>query len=171
MSVWSRLDFSTMKLDVRLSRRKSLALALAGIATLRLPGGSTLALPAFPGNGDPPLLVDPAWLQQELAALDARVRILDSSPLRTYQDAHIPGAVHAWWQDTMDQNKEVYGSVIRPGGEQPDGTFDQSPRTQILKDLGIDDQTFVVAYDNDKGRWAAHLVWSCDFLDMIRRQF
>jgi thiosulfate/3-mercaptopyruvate sulfurtransferase len=64
----------------------------------------------------------------------------------------------------MDQNKAVYGAVIRPGGEQPDGTFDQSPRLQILADLGIDDQTFVVAYDDEKGRWAAHLVWFLRFL-------
>jgi thiosulfate/3-mercaptopyruvate sulfurtransferase len=157
-----------MRLDFPLTRRTTLktalGLAIAGIARIR-PGGSTaMALPSFPGNGDPPYLVDPAWLQQALAAPNARIRILDSSSLRTYKNHHVPGAVHAWWQDTMDQNKKVYGSVIRPGGEQPDGTFDQSPRIQILEDLGIDDQTFVVAYDDDRGRWAAHWVWFLRFL-------
>jgi thiosulfate/3-mercaptopyruvate sulfurtransferase len=147
----------------RFDRRNLLRLTagfVAGPMAMRL-GRIALAQPAFPGNGDPPLLVDPAWLQSEA---DANIRMLDCSPLRTYKDAHIPGAVHAWWQDTMDLNKPVYGGVLRPGGEQPDGTFDQAPRAQVLEDLGIDDQTFVVAYDDEQGRWAAHMVWFLRFL-------
>ncbi|MFL5760118.1 MAG: sulfurtransferase [Thermomicrobiales bacterium] len=157
-----------MRPDLYLTRRSvlqnAIGSAIAGFALLRSARPAALALPSFPGNGDPPFLVDPAWLKQALTNPAMSVRVLDSSPLRTYKHAHIPGAVHAWWQDTMDQNKEVYGSVIRPGGEQPDGTFDQSPRSQILEDLGIDDQSFVVAYDDDWGRWAAHLVWFLRFL-------
>jgi thiosulfate/3-mercaptopyruvate sulfurtransferase len=122
---------------------------------------SAKAQPAFPGNGDPPLLVDPAWLQSEA---EANIRVLDCSPLRTYKDAHIPGAVHAWWQDTMDIDKSTYGSVLGPGTKQPDGSWDQAARKQLLEDLGIDDQTFVVAYDDERGRWAAHMVWFLRFL-------
>jgi len=119
------------------------------------------AQPAFPGNGDPPLLVDPAWLQSEA---EANIRVLDCSPLRAYKDAHIPGAIHAWWQDTMDPDKPTYGSVLKPGDQRADGTWDQAARRQLLEDLGIDDQTFVVAYDDERSRWAAHLVWFLRFL-------
>jgi thiosulfate/3-mercaptopyruvate sulfurtransferase len=143
---------------LRLNRR-SLLILTAGFAARTQ--STANAQPAFPGNGDPPLVVDPAWLQSQAGPT---VRVLDCSPLRTYQDAHIPGAVHTWWQDTIDPNKPAYGGLLRPGGQQPDGSFDQTPRIQLLEDLGIDDQTFVVAYDDDQGRWAAHMVWFMRFL-------
>jgi thiosulfate/3-mercaptopyruvate sulfurtransferase len=148
-----------------ISRRTALRLAVALTATVFvLKGRHANAQPTFPGNGEPPLLIDPAWLQQRLSDPEAKVRVLDCSELRTYKDEHIPGAVHAWWQDTMDPNKPVYGGVLRPAGKLPDGAFDQSPRIQLLEDLGIDDQTYVVAYDDDRGRWAAHMVWFLRFL-------
>src|SRR5215207_3449444 len=106
---------------LRITRRADLRLTagvLAGAMASRMPSPAW-AQPAFPGNVDPPLLVDPTWLQAEA---EANIRVLDCSPLRTYEDAHIPGAIHAWWQDTMDPNKPTYGSVLGPGNKRPDGT-------------------------------------------------
>jgi thiosulfate/3-mercaptopyruvate sulfurtransferase len=99
---------------------------------------------------DQPYVVDSTWLQTRLAS-DSTVVVLDVSPLRAYQDRHIHGAIHVWWQDTMELNNSVYGTSLSTGGT--------SARAQLLQDLGIDDSTMVVAYDNDDNRWAARMIW------------
>lgn len=151
-----------------LTRRQLIARAAASGAAATFLAGCNDELPLvppatiapYPGNGTPPLLVDAAWLQDALTRSANRPLILDLSPLRTYRHAHIPGAVHAWWQDTMelDQPEDVYGTVLLA----PDG--DQSARIDLLEDLGIGDDTEVVAYDDDRNRWAARMVWFLRFL-------
>jgi thiosulfate/3-mercaptopyruvate sulfurtransferase len=131
-------------------------------------GGSLPMAPAstvapFPGLGENPLLVDAGWLQGRIVERDRPLRILDLSPLRRYRRGHIPGAVHGWWQDTMEVNDSaaipVYGTVL-----QPVNFTDQTHRIELLEDLGIDDEVHVVAYDDDRGRWAARMVWFLRFL-------
>src|SRR5215210_3932996 len=94
----------------------ALALLAAGALLLNdrvIPGRGALpaALPAatvapFSGN-DPasPLLVDATWLTAHAA--NPHLRILDLSAIATYRRGHVPGAVHAWWQDTMDRYNTV----------------------------------------------------------------
>src|SRR5262249_8695193 len=67
--------------------------------------------------------------------------------------------VHGWWQDTMEVNDPVYGTLLRP-----DNFTDQTRRLHLLEDLGIDDEIHVIAYDDDRGRWAARMVWFLRFL-------
>lgn len=109
----------------------------------------------FPGNAaaDTPLLVDAAWLRrQQTVSPPIDLRLLDLSPLRTYRRGHVPGAVHAWWQDTVDRFYPTYGVVLKE-------RQDPGSRARLLADLGIGDETTVVAYDDDRNRYAAHLVW------------
>lgn len=115
----------------------------------------------FPGNGEPPLLVDAGWLQARLAAGSPRIVVLDASELRTYRAGHIPGAVHAWWQDTMDPNGPVYGTVLKPEENDPDP---QLLRRHFIEDLGVTRDSFVVVYDDAGNRWAARFVWTLRFL-------
>ncbi len=108
---------------------------------------------SFPGNTDPPLLVDAAWLRDRLSQPGADVRVLDLSPPRRYAEGHIPGAIHAWWQDAMDPYYPVYGVVLSNRNV-------SDARERYLQQLGVSRETVVVAYDNDNNRHAARLVWT-----------
>ncbi|MGI8475733.1 MAG: sulfurtransferase [Thermomicrobiales bacterium] len=140
--------------------RTTVALIVVGLlaaCSASLPYADPADVGAYPGNGgDTPLLVDAAWLSRRIASDGADLAILDLSPLRTYRAGHVPGAIHAWWQDTMELNNVVYGVILSP--------HDPAVRENLLKDLGIGPQTMVVAYDNDRGRWAARMVWFLRFL-------
>ncbi len=143
-----------------ITRRGLLAgtLALAGIGLAGCRGTAIDEVPAepvaaFPGLGDPPLLVDVPWF---LARRDdpqaGRIVLIDLSDLPTYREGHIPGAVHAWWQDWIDPYSDIYGVLL--------GTRNvPSARLDLLEKLGIDNDTSVLAYDADRNRYAAHLVW------------
>lgn len=155
--------------NASLSRRGLLASTLA-LATIGLAGCRGTAIDevpaepiaAFPGLGDPPLLVDVSWLIARRNDPDAgRVVLLDLSDLPTYREGHIPGAVHAWWQDWIDPFSDIYGVLL--------GTRNvPSARLDLLRKLGIDDDTTVLAYDADRNRYAAHLVWSLRYFGLSR---
>ena len=134
-----------------------------GVGCVACGGAMPLAAPAtvapFPGQTAVPLLVDAGWLQAQLQGGEQRLLVLDLSALRRYRRGHIPGAIHGWWQDTMEVDDPVYGTVL-----QPDNYTDQTQRRHLLEDLGIDDGIHVIAYDDDRGRWAARLVWFLRFL-------
>ncbi|MGH2558903.1 MAG: sulfurtransferase [Thermomicrobiales bacterium] len=125
-----------------------------------LPQVSPATVAPFAGNGDPPLIVDVPWLEAAQSRTGNQSLVLDLSPLRTYRRAHLPGAVHAWWQDTMelDQPQDIYGTLL----DFDHGT--QADRIDLLEDLGIGDDTEVIAYDDDRNRWAARMVWFLRFL-------
>jgi thiosulfate/3-mercaptopyruvate sulfurtransferase len=143
-----RVDSAAMR-DFLLSRRQ-FALAAGALAT-------TAASPVRAQTAtDEPYVVDPAWLQARLAA-DPNVVLLDVSALRTYRAEHIRGAIHCWWQDTMELNNVVYGTTLSTGGT--------AARAQLMEALGIDDSTMVVAYDNEDNRSAARMVWFLRWLN------
>src|SRR5262245_50837369 len=60
---------------LRLTRRHLLGVA-AGLVAAKTSGLTTSAKAQtpFPGNGDPPLLVDPAWLESQT---EPNIRVLD----------------------------------------------------------------------------------------------
>ena len=122
-----------------------LASLLAGCGQSR-PLAATTAYPpeSYPG-GD--LLVTAGWLHDHLA--DAQLRVIDLSPLGDFQHGHVPGAVHLWWQDTVEIHNDVYGMMVGvPGLE---GLVQQS---------GIVSQSDVILYDADGGRYAARFLWA-----------
>jgi thiosulfate/3-mercaptopyruvate sulfurtransferase len=79
---------------------------------------------------------------------DPDLRIVDLSSLRTYQEGHIPGATHIWWQDTIEIHNEIYGMMAN-----------QEARAELFRDAGIDHDSFVVVYDDEGGTYAARLLW------------
>jgi thiosulfate/3-mercaptopyruvate sulfurtransferase len=119
------------------------------------------AIAAYPGNTDPPLLVDAARLSELVGSGSRDLVIIDASSLVTYRAGHIPGAVHAWWQDTMNPNELFYGGVLKPEENDPDP---QLARRQFIEDLGVAPESRIVIYDDDRGRWAARFVWTLRFL-------
>ncbi len=139
-----------------------------GIATLGLVGcrGSAIevvppaSLAAYPGLGDPPLLIDVAAVRDRLPDTEVgRLIVLDLSDPPTYRAGHVPGAVHAWWQDWIDPFSDTYGVLL--------GTRNvPTAHTDLLANLGIDDTTTVIAYDADQNRYAARLVWILRYLGL-----
>lgn len=108
------------------------------MATTLYPPGS------YPGGG---LLVTAAWLHDQLS--DPQLRIVDLSPIRDYQQGHVPGAVHLWWQDTIEVHNDVYGMLAGDVVLQ-----------SLIREAGIGPRSVVVAYDRDGGRFAARFLWA-----------
>ena len=118
-----------------------------------VPGGTTGApsgpagVPAdpasYPGGS---ILTTVAWVAGHLS--DPNLRLIDVSSLADYRTGHIPGAVHVWWQDTIEVNNDVYGMLTGADG-----------RARIIRDAGITPASTVVVYDASGGRYAARVLW------------
>ena len=106
-----------------------------------------------------PLVVTPAWLSEQRSVPESPLVVIDLSDIRTYENEHVPGAIHAWPQDGMDQNAATYGQALSPN------PYPTGPR-EWFRSLGIDTSTRVVAYDDRHGRDAARLVWLMAFVGL-----
>ncbi len=162
------MEFLSPRTRLRTLSRRHLLVSVGAVATVGLTGcrGASIetvgpeAVADFPGLGDPPLLVDVGWLQERSSGVDAdRLVILDLSDLPTYREGHVPGAVHAWWQDWIDLYSDIYGVLL--------GTrHDPNARQDLLGRLGIDNASTVIAYDADQNRYAARMVWILRYLGL-----
>lgn len=94
----------------------------------------------------PELLIE----TEELATIlnDPQVRVIDAEDSSLYNRAHIPGAVNIFYETLADLE------------ERKKSGFPASPESAetILGDVGIDENTLVIAYDSGEGRWASG-VW------------
>jgi thiosulfate/3-mercaptopyruvate sulfurtransferase len=92
-------------------------------------------------------LLEPSWVQDHLDAPD--IRIVDVSEQPQYLLGHVPGAVHAYWQDLIERNSDTYGRLAgRP------------ERQKVFGYLGIDEKTLVIVYDRNDNRAAARFAWA-----------
>lgn len=142
-------DAAHVPTPLRLSRRALLA-GVAGLAiSACLPGGGddddppTLSTADYPPNE---LLVSSEWVAGRLS--DPTLRLIDCSPVRSWRRSHLPGAVHVWWQDTIEINNPTYGMLA--------GADD---RQRIVRQAGIRPDSTVVCYDRAGGVWASRIVW------------
>ena len=97
----------------------------------------------------PEVLVDVDWLAARLD--DPAVRVVDARmPFEAslYETAHIPGAVFV----------NVSNELCCPSAIMPPDEF-----ASLMGSLGIGDDTTVVVYDTEGGRWAARLWWALQF--------
>ena len=85
--------------------------------------------------------------------------VVDLSDVQAYDLEHVPGAIHAWPEDGMDQNAASYGQALSPN------PYPTGPR-DWFRALGIDTTTRVVAYDDRHGRDAARFVWLMAFVGL-----
>ncbi len=100
--------------------------------------------PAAYPNGS--LLVSAGWLHDHLD--NSSLRVIDLSSIGDYRSGHVPGAVHLWWQDTIEVHNDVYGMMVGNSGLE-----------QMVEDAGITPSTRVVLYDASGGRYAARFMW------------
>ena len=122
----------------------ALALVLGGCGTPAPAAGSLASPEVYPGGE---LLVSAEWLSQHLD--DPALRLLDASPLHEYRAGHIPGAIHVWWQDTIEVHNDTYGMLVGEPG-----------RAELIHRAGITPDTRVVVYDGAGNRYAARIVWT-----------
>lgn len=92
----------------------------------------------------PEMLVDGAWLQAHLN--DANLRIVDCDPYEGYRRAHIPGSVAP--RDNRFKDPQNVRFVMKP-----------EQFAAAMADLGIDDNTDVIAYDATGALNAGRLWW------------
>ncbi|MCA1669547.1 MAG: hypothetical protein LC793_19595 [Thermomicrobia bacterium] len=118
------------------------ACSTAGTATT---GATASPLPTYPRPDI--ALLEPSWLRDHLNAPD--IRVVDLSDHPRYLLGHVPGAVHAYWEDLVERNAYTYGRLA--------GT---AAREKTFGNLGIGPNTLVVVYDRTDNRAAARFAWA-----------
>lgn len=102
----------------------------------------------------PQLLAEPDWLAEH--ANDQNVRIVDCATVEAYRRAHIPGAVQL--------PVHFYIKDEDPAGSDH-GTFVMKmPAFEtLMSDLGINNDTMVITYDDNNALVASRLWWALNF--------
>lgn len=108
------------------------------------------------------LVVSPQWLHKHLhdahvVVVDCRFALNDPQQGQVqYQTGHIPGAYY------LDLNQDLSSPVQTHGGRHP------LPESQVLaaklSRMGVNRETFVVAYDDSQLAFAARLWWLLRYL-------
>lgn len=106
------------------------------------------ATPEQRGYAHPELLATTEWLQDRLD--DPQLRVVDMDHPHAYPRVHIPGAVRV--QDHYFK-----------GQRDPLQVQDADEFSETMANLGIGDDTTVVAYDSDGGHFAARLFWALEY--------
>ncbi|MEB3279818.1 MAG: sulfurtransferase [Lyngbya sp.] len=106
---------------------------------------------------DNAFVVSVSWLANQLdnpnvVVVDCRFSLADPElGQRQYQDSHIPGAYY------LDLNRDLSSPVAKHGGRHP--LPDVTKLAQTFSKIGINFNTFVVAYDDSRFAFAARLWW------------
>ncbi|WP_415892382.1 sulfurtransferase [Neptuniibacter sp. PT8_73] len=98
-----------------------------------------------------PLSVEAQTLHQHLD--DPQVLVIDLSSEENYLAGHIPGAIHLAPSRLLNGEKPVPNTV--PTKEK---------LAALYNELGITPDTWVVAYDDQKGPWAGRFMWTLNIL-------
>ena len=142
-------DASDVPAAARLSRRALLAAGAGLVVSACLPWGNDTNAPpdlstaAYP---DDAMLASVDWVAARLG--EPALRLIDCSSARSWRRSHLPGAVHVWWQDTIEINNPTYGMLA--GADH---------RLRIVRDAGIAPDSSAVCYDRSGGVWASRVVW------------
>lgn len=105
-----------------------------------------------------PLIIEPSQLVPHLG--ETNLLIIDLGKIDTYQNAHIPGAVH------------VPPAAIQLGVPPAPGLLPEKERLSLLfSRLGLTPETHVVVYDDDGGPWAGRMIWVLDAIGHKKYSF
>lgn len=100
------------------------------------------------------------WLEKKLentVVVDVRFSLADPQEgRRAYEQGHIPGAMY------LDLNKDLSSPKAKHGGNHP--LPDMNTFAERLGEIGIDQQTTVVIYDEKNDMFAARLWWLLDYM-------
>ncbi|MFZ4452324.1 sulfurtransferase [Salibacterium aidingense] len=104
----------------------------------------------------------PAWLdkrkkEDNVRIVDCRFQLDNPDAGRTgYQESHIPGAVY------FDLEKDLSGTVNTHGGRHPLPNMEEF--AEKLSKAGIDQNTEIIAYDDQSGAMAARFWWMLRYM-------
>ncbi|GEL08684.1 sulfurtransferase [Salisediminibacterium halotolerans] len=108
------------------------------------------AAPAQPSDyPNEDLLVDTDWVEEHID--DDDVQFVDMRD-EGFEGGHIPGAVNTTWQDLNDMDHGVDGMIL-----------DADEYAEKIEELGISDDTTVVAYDDGTGTGPARLFYGLEY--------
>jgi len=96
-----------------------------------------------------PLLVEPDVIENTLGY--DNLLIIDLSKGETHRKLHIPGAIHLEYAHINAARKPVMGLLP-----------DTETLNTLFSSIGIDEQTHVIAYDDEGGGRAARLLWTLE---------
>ncbi len=135
----------------------SLALLLVGCASAATPTPAPAA--ATPTAkavtfANPDLMVETEWLAERLN--DPKVRLVDVRKPSDYQAGHIKNSVNI---DTTDPKGPMYDQ----GAPVKWTVLPKEKLESLLSDLGISNDTTVVALDDAKGLWATRFFWTLEY--------
>ena len=112
--------------------------------------------PVGQGYEHPEMLVEPAWLHQNLET--PGIRILDCDVPLMYTRGHIPGSVgipasiHHYLKEPAEAGREYGLHVMTPERFEP-----------LMSQLGIGPDTLVVAYDSSRSLYATRAWWTLKY--------
>ncbi len=99
----------------------------------------------------PEMLVDTAWLQDHID--DPGIRIVDCDEHPVYRRAHIPGAV----------GLPVFHYIKHPDYPKNPLVMPPEPFADLMRRLGIGNDTLVIAYDGFGSLYAARFWWVLNY--------
>ncbi|MGQ9425038.1 rhodanese-like domain-containing protein [Gilvimarinus sp. F26214L] len=98
-----------------------------------------------------PLIVETEQLKPLLDSDD--LIIVDLCSEQSYEDGHLPGAMH------VSPRELVAGTPPVPGN-----LPELAQLNHLFSRLGLSDDKHVVAYDDEGGGWAGRLIWTLDMI-------
>lgn len=98
-----------------------------------------------------PYCIEAHTLEQHLN--DDQLVVVDLSSEENYLQGHIPGALHLPSSQLLNGSKPV-----------PNKIPTQRQLAELYNGLGLTPDTWVVAYDDQKGPWAGRLMWTLHIL-------
>ncbi len=104
------------------------------------------------------ILIDPIDAKALIDAQSASdLCIVDLGSEVSYQEGHVPGAVHLPFQALMS------GQPPAPGKLPPKAQLDQ-----VFRYLGLGPETTFLVYDDEGGGWAGRFIWTLDVIGHTR---
>ena len=94
-----------------------------------------------------PLIIEATELHQHLD--NPNLLIIDLSSEENYQKGHIPGAIH------LASSRLLCGEQPVPNKQ-----LSAQQLAVLCQDIGLTEQSIVVAYDDQMGPWAGRLIWT-----------
>jgi thiosulfate/3-mercaptopyruvate sulfurtransferase len=98
---------------------------------------------------DLPLLIEPAALRPLLGQAD--LQVVDLCKETTYQQLHLPGALHLPYSEIVAACHPAHGLLP-----------EQDQLEECFSSHGIGNQTHVIAYDDEGGGNASRLLWTLE---------
>lgn len=94
-----------------------------------------------------PLIIEPDELEKNLGK--ENIAVVDLSKADVYTQAHIPGALHLDYPQILLKKPPVMGLIP-----------DEESFGRVLSELGINEGSHVIAYDDEGGGKASRLLWT-----------